>query len=178
MARRRKIAWSPGDLFTVRLPDDTLALGQACELMRPGVAYCVLTSRRGARAALLESRPGPADVIAAVALKSDALDYADWPVIGYQALLVPRSEFANERLAGDGYKKATVYDVALAEEFLAAFHVMRPWDDWNDPHYLDGWLITPDRKPQRLWLRHRFRPHAGMIRQGQTWRAAVVYNPT
>jgi hypothetical protein len=32
---------------------------------------------------------------------------------------------------------STIYDAAIAEDFMNAFYALQPWDDWHNPDYLD-----------------------------------------
>ena len=150
MPRQQNVPWDPGVVFAVPLPDNTAAVGQAIALMLPNVVYCALTDIRLASVSAKPPSLEPSSVVSRVALTREQLDYRAWPLLGEQPLVCTKDDFNNERFASKGYVGATIYDAALAEDFLAAFHALAPWDDWHDPHYLDGWLVSPERKPRVL----------------------------
>ena len=153
MPRKQKISWPLGAVFAVPLPDGTFALGQAIGMMMANVVYCALTATRVASlaaAADAVSALTPVDVVTRQALTREQLDYAAWTVVGRAAPLAAVADFNNERFAKDRYVGATIHDAAVAEEFLAAFHALAPWDDWFDPTYLDSWLVSLDRRPSVL----------------------------
>jgi hypothetical protein len=153
MSRNRKTHWPLGAIFAVALPDGTFALGQAISMMMANVVYCALTDRSvSSIAAATSAVPTltPKDVVARVALTREQLDYAAWPVVGVADPLAAVTHFTNERFAATRYVGATMYDAVVAQDFLAAFHALAPWDDWFDPDFLDAWLVSPDRKPAVL----------------------------
>ena len=119
----------------------------------PNVVYCALTDRRVSSCTSGAPTLRPDDVVALVALTREQLDFGAWPLLGLSSLIATSRDFANERFAASAYAGAKIYDAALAEDFLAAFHALRPWDDWHDPHYLDAWLVSPSRKPRHLLLK-------------------------
>ena len=150
----RKREWSLGSVFAVLLPDGSHALGQAVAVMMPNVVYCALTNQTVQ--VLPDTAPNVTrdNVIARVALTREQLAYGAWTVLGVAPAISRKDEFPNEAFARNGYVGARVYDAAIAEEFLAAFHALVPWDDWHDPRYLDNWLVSPDKKPNNLRYKH------------------------
>jgi len=153
MTRKRRVHWEPGAQFAVPLPDGSYGIGQAIALMMPNVVYCALTSHRALALPAAPAAVSPADVVSRVAVSREQLDYGAWPILAATQLLAEKADFTNEKFASVGYVGAKVYDAALAEEFLAAFHGLAPWDDYHDPHYLDAWLTSPARKPIALRFR-------------------------
>lgn len=150
MARKRKITWEFGAVFAVPLPDGTFGIGQAIAPMMANVIYCAFTRQRvgeidGGVPHLLST-----DVVSRVPVTRVQLDYAAWPILGVAPPCCAKSDFIAEAYAARGYVGATVYDAALAEDFLAAFHALAAWDDWHQPDYLDRWLVSPNAKPQTL----------------------------
>ena len=150
MPRRSKVSWKELDVFAVPLPDGSCAFGQAIGMMMTNVVYCALTDQRAPSVPAAPPSLLPAQVVARVALSREQLDYGAWPILGPARALCARSDFPNERFARSGYVGARIYDAALAEEFLAAFHALACWDAFHDPTYLDQWLVSPSRKPARL----------------------------
>jgi hypothetical protein len=150
MARKRKVPWEFGAVFAVPLPDGTFGLGQAVAAMLPNVVYCAFTKQRTGDLALGMPALTPTDVVSRVPVTREQLDYAAWPVLGNAPMLCTRQDFAAEATAPRGFVGATVYDAALAENFLAAYHALAAWDDWHQPDYLDRWLTSPSVKPAQL----------------------------
>lgn len=140
-------------MFAVPLPDGSHAFGQAIALMMKNVVYCALTERRATT--LAQGRPEltPASVVARVALSREQLDFGAWTALGVAPLVCRKSDFGNERFAGKGYVGAKIFDAALAQDFLAAFHGLAYWDSLHDPKYFDAWLVSPERKPATVRLR-------------------------
>jgi hypothetical protein len=150
MARKRKVTWEFGVVFAVPLPDGTFGVGQAIAAMMANVSYCAFTRLRvgeigGGVPSLLST-----DVVSRVPVTREQLDYAAWPILGVAPLCCAKSDFAAEDYANRGYVGATIYDAALAEDFLAAFHAFAAWDDWHQPDYLNRWLVSPNAKSQTL----------------------------
>ena len=119
-------------------------------MMMPNVVYCAFTSAR--IGALPSTAPvlSSDQVVSRVAVTREQLDHGAWHILGQGAPVADKADFSNEAHAGRRYVGAKIYDAALAEEFLAAFHALTPWDDFHDPQYLDAWLTRPECKPLRL----------------------------
>jgi hypothetical protein len=67
---------------------------------------------------------------------------------------IPRNQFPYENLRKKGsWVGVTVYGAGNVEEFLNAYYGLRAWDDWYHPAYLDGLLLSPDKKPTRLMFK-------------------------
>ncbi len=150
MARKRKVTWEFGAVFAVPLPDGTFGIGQTIAAMMTNVVYCAFTRQRvsgigGGVPGLLST-----DVVSRVPVTREQLDYAAWPILGVAPLCCAKSDFAAEAFANRGYVGATLYDAALAEDFLAAFHALAAWDDWHEPDCLDRWLVSARAKPETL----------------------------
>lgn len=143
-------------MFAVPLPDTTYALGQAVALMSPTLVYCALTDRRVKTLPRTAPTLRPDDVVSRVALTREQLDFGAWPILGTAPPVCAKVDFANERYKRRGYVGAVMYDAALAEDFLAAFHGILPWDEFDpdpespDEEFFGSWLVSPDRKPRKL----------------------------
>jgi len=46
-----------------------------------------------------------------------------------------------------------MYGAGIVNEFLNAYYALRAWDDWYDPAYFDGLLLSPEKKPTRLMFK-------------------------
>lgn len=152
MPRRTRISWHPKALFRIPLPDGNGRLGQVIGLMTPNVAYCAFSSREAS--AGTEALPlQRSEIIAALAVTREQLDYGVWQIVGHAPPVLSIAEFANEKFATMGYVGARIYDGALAEDLLAAYAGLTEWDDWHDPNYLDGLLLPPCTRPAGALLR-------------------------
>ena len=150
MARKRKVTWEFGAVFVVPLPDGTFGIGQAIASMMTNVIYCAFTRQRVGAIGGGVPKLHATDVVSRVPVTREQLDYAVWRVLGVAPLCCAKADFPAEAFANRGYVGAMIYDAALAEDFLAAFHALAAWDDWHQPDYLDRWLVSPSAKPQTL----------------------------
>ena len=152
MPRRSKVPWHLNALFRVPLADHTGRLGQVVGLMMPNVAYCAFSARPvsvGSEASPLQR----SEIVAALAVTREQLDYGVWQIVGHAEPVLAVSAFANEQFASNGYIGARIYDAALVEDLLAAYSGLTLWDDWHDPEYLDGLLLPPCTRPSGVRLR-------------------------
>ena len=94
------------------------------------------------------------DVFAVLFSTRDLLDSGVWRVAGTRGVVVPKELLPFEHLRAAGYVGARVVGSGINTEFLNAFYSLTPWDDWHDPRYLEGLLLSPDKKPQRLAYKH------------------------
>jgi hypothetical protein len=154
--KKRIAPWSPGDYFLIPLADGSRGIGQVLNLMMDNIVSIAITDRRidadspaGSISVGGEAAP-PGDVVSAIATWRDPLDEARWPIVGHGTLLIPREQWPNEEFRARNWVGAKHYNTPLVEEFLSAFHALKPWDAWHDPAYLDKLLISPSKKPAEL----------------------------
>lgn len=142
--------WGPGDLFAVPLLDGSFLLGQvlAHEPQAMNGVSCALFDQRFNN----NNAPRPAiDAIFSILLVTrDLLDRGVWQIVGNSPIDVPRSAFPFENLRPAGFVGATIRGSRIVNEFANAFCGLHPWDDWANPDYLDGLLISPAKKPKHL----------------------------
>jgi hypothetical protein len=113
--------------------------------------------------------PEAKDLIAVLYVTRDLLDSGHWRVVPHQRAGLQQqlseafyARFPHLRwrhfvdideLKPSGYIGLTIHGSANVTSFLNAFHKLSPWNDFFDPNYLDGLLISKDRKPTDLLLK-------------------------
>jgi hypothetical protein len=155
MGKRRQ-RWQVGDVFLVRTKDGLDVVGQIVgrESTVLNSVSCAFYDKRlqdGDDIDVVEL-PGTR-VFSVVFVTRDLLDNGTWRVVSHRPVTIPRNWLPYEHLRESGYVGAKVIGSRIVGEFLNAFYGLAPWDDWKDPAYLDGLLISPDKKPAKLVLK-------------------------
>lgn len=154
MKKNRRQQWKVGDIFTVPQLDGNKSIGQVLDIPLPNIVSCAFFDIRVSGDqpvrdfAFAEEDHGK--IVAAIWTTPDLLHLGKWVVIGHQQPQLPREAFPNEELRGSRWVGAKTYGSGNVEKFLDAFYSLRAWDDWHDPTYLDGLLISPEKKPENL----------------------------
>lgn len=151
-ARKRKQAWTVGDVFAIPPADGRHGVGQVI-----GREAAVLNSVTIALFDVAVSEPDEAAVgdlsmgrvFSLLFTTRDLLDSARWQVVASRAVAVPRDRFPYEHTRASGWIGARVIGAGIVEEFVNAYFGLTAWDAWKDPRYLDGLLLSPDKKPCR-----------------------------
>jgi hypothetical protein len=154
MAKRRQ-QWRVGDVFLVPTRDTQAVLAQVVG-QEAGVlnsATCAFFDQRIPRASEWTGILPVQKVFSVLFVTRDLLDSGAWRVLGHQPVRVPREMFPYENLRDAGFVGAKVIGSGIVMEFLDAFYRLVPWDDWKDPHYLDGLLISAAKKPPDVLLK-------------------------
>ena len=73
-----------------------------------------------------------------------------WQLMRNKPIEIAKKDFPNEKFKTKNWIGAKHYDAALLEDFLNSFYALLPWDDWFNPNYLDEFLVSLDKKPQKL----------------------------
>ncbi|MGN6224843.1 hypothetical protein [Pseudoxanthomonas sp.] len=150
MARRRIQKWSEGSIFLVPLMDETNCLGQVIG-HEPDALNSVAIALFDIRGHWDEEKDvpilGKEAVFSLVLVTRELLDSGHWRVLGERASDMPGEMRPYERLRATGFIGAKIRGSGIVEEFANAFYGLAPWDDWYIPDYLDGFLISPDKKP-------------------------------
>jgi hypothetical protein len=156
MSRRRQ-QWRIGDVFAVENADGQRTIGQIV-----GQESEVLNSVSCAFFDLRLGKEGNLDTIgdselddpfAVLFVTRDLLDNGVWPVIGRRPVRLGRDQLPYEQLRDSGFVGAKVIGTKIVGEFLNAYRGLTPWDDWKDPAYLDGLLVSPEKKPPGIVLK-------------------------
>lgn len=152
---KKRTKWKVGDIFVVPQTDGESSIGQIVG-QEPDALNSVICAFYDFRLQPNREMPNalPAErVISILFVTRDLLDSGDWSIIGH-------TEPANLRLISasleDSKQKKFVGVKIIGSgnviRFLNAYFGLAPWDDWSDPNYLDGFLISPDKKPNNLVL--------------------------
>ena len=156
MGRKRQ-EWTVGDLFLVPTLDGEFGLGQVI-----GREPSVLNSAAIALFDRQVSAPGEAlgcevsfaHVFSILFVTRDLLDSAKWRVVGRKPVEILPSAFPFEDKRASGFVGAKVVGSGNVATFVNAYFGLSPWDDWQDPEYLTGLLIRPERVPPRRILKN------------------------
>ena len=150
MARRKTQKWTKGSIFLVPLMDETNCLGQVVG-REPDALNSVAIALFDIRGNWEEEEDVPAlgkeAVFSLVLVTRDLLDSGRWRVLGERASGILGERRPYEDLRAIGFVGAKIRGSGLVEELANAFYGLAPWDDWYLPDYLDGFLISSDRKP-------------------------------
>jgi hypothetical protein len=152
MAKKQK--WQAGENFLVPLKDGTFAQGQvvisAMEAMNS--ALCVFSSARYHEKPLFLHAPKLEDSIAVLFVTRDWLDSGRWQVVSNEPNVWSADYINFDTLEEKGFVGSKIIGSAIVENFLNAFHCLEPWNDFHDPRYLDGLLLSPNLKPATVFL--------------------------
>lgn len=151
---KRKIKWANGDVFAVPLCDGSFAIGQVLDLMMVNQVRVALYSEifPSLESISFSCICQPEHLISLVASSREQLDYNVWKILSNKPVAVSIENYPNEQYRSKGWVGAIHYDAALLEDFLEAFHLLRPWDDWFNPNYFDSFLVSIDKRPENLIL--------------------------
>jgi hypothetical protein len=156
MGKRRQ-AWKVGDVLLVKLKDGSFVVGQIVGQERDvlnSVSCAFFDLRVKSEEELDRIDELPLDKIFAVLFVTrDLLDDGVWRVVGSRRVTLPKAQLPFERLRAGGFVGARVNGSGNVTDFLNAFYGLMPWDGWHDPNYLDGFLISPDKKPAKLMFK-------------------------
>lgn len=154
--KRKKTAWSIGDVFAISLNNGKYALGHVLSQRLPNTIRIALYDE------VIDSLEGndintlcrEADLISLIEVTKEQIDFGVWKVIGNKPTIIPVIRHANEQYRNaDPYLNGVgsgIYDAAIAEDFVNAFYALLPWDDWYKPDVLDELLINASKKPTNL----------------------------
>jgi hypothetical protein len=144
--------WKIGDIFTIRLDDQSYALGQiigreAQVLNSVSIALFDIRLESTSKAEVVLS----ADRLYSVLFVTrDLLDNGTWKVIGNARVEVPLQNFPYESLRRTGFVGAKVTGSGIVRNFVRAFYGFCPWDYYLDPEYFDKLLSSPTKRPKQL----------------------------
>jgi hypothetical protein len=146
-----KQAWRPGDVFTIHQRDGICSIGQVIEPIMTNVVSCAFYDIRVS----CNEATGPFDLslrhlVTLLSVSREQLDFGQWKVVAHEPVAVDAELWPNEEFRGNRWVGAKIYDASIAEEMLDAYNGLVPWDDWNDPEYLDKLLVSADRKPKHV----------------------------
>jgi Immunity protein 26 len=153
MGKRRQ-SWKVGDVFLIRLKDESFVVGQIVGQEKDALnsVSCTFFDLRVTSEREVDGVSDlPLDKLVSVLFVTrDLLDSHAWRVVGNRGVNLPRRLLPFEGLRKQGWVGASVTGSGIVEKFLNAYYGLAPWDAWYDPHYLDELLISPDKKPATL----------------------------
>lgn len=153
--RRNTQNWEEGSVFLVPLSDGDYGVGQVIAREREllnSVAVALYDQRLQDGAGSGVPQVSPDSLISLVYVTRDLLNSGRWKVVGKVDGHHPSFTMPFEHLRGGGFIGARVQGSAITESFLNAFYGLEPWDDWYLPDFLDGFLVSPDKKPHERLL--------------------------
>lgn len=150
-----KQTWKASDVFLIPNADGQFTPGQviAHEKRTLHSASCAFFDQRVA--SLDEARTLKLDLtkcFSALLVTPDGLDEGVWPVVGNQPIVLPKKFWPYDELLSKKKRGAIVEGSGIVNDFLDAFYALRAWDDWFKPDFLDGMLLSPEKKPKNLML--------------------------
>jgi hypothetical protein len=150
-ARRKKVDWSVGDVFHIPLADGDVVLAQIVGRGGPlnSVTIAMFDVKcKPSDAANAASFIEASRAFAVLFVTRDLLDIGVWPILGPKPIAIPDSFHPYEHLREIRFVGAKVIGSAIINEFANAYYGLAPWDDWKDPRYLDGLLLSSAKKPR------------------------------
>jgi hypothetical protein len=149
---KKRIVWKSGDIFSIKLSNDSYCFGQILDLQMENVVRCALFNEISptTNGLSLTEICSLKNLISLVATTREQLDYDIWKIIGYKVVEVSQENYPNEQFRNNGWVGAKIYDAAIIETFLEAYFGLMPWDAWADPQYFDKLLIDKSKKPDTL----------------------------
>jgi len=146
----KKKQWDSGSVFLIPLKDGTECIGQVIRreksvLNSVAIALFDMKGKWSSGQSLPSLRAE--DIFSAILATKDLLDSGRWVVLDEEIISVSDDMRPYENLRETGFIGAKVRGSGLVEEFANAFYGLVPWDDWYVPDYLDGFLVSPDKKP-------------------------------
>jgi hypothetical protein len=149
--RQKRQSWQVGDVFAIPTSDGQVAIGQVIgrepDMMRSATVALFDERHASPDAARLDGALIPKTVFAVLFATTNHLDSGAWPVIDRREVAVDPRRNPYEHTRSSGFVGATVTGANIVNEFVNAFYGLVPWDDWQDPNYLDSLLISKDVKP-------------------------------
>lgn len=124
---RRRLKWSPGDLFAVPLSDGTFGLVQAIAPVEKWAVDFALLACRLPKPELAKM-PESSDAVGVCASWRTAITGGHLAFVGHCELLIPMEACPNQQLIAAGAIGVTHVDWGLLQDFLSAYHGLFPWN--------------------------------------------------
>jgi hypothetical protein len=154
MTKKKRQIWVPGDLFLVHLKDGSKVVGQIVAQERDvlnSVTCAFFDWRSNSPSEIKACSVLPYEkVFSVIFVTRDLLDNGVWEIAGNHPVNLPKNLFPYEANRSTGFVGARVFGSGIVNKFLNAYYRLAPWDDWKKPNYLDGLLLSQDKKPSGL----------------------------
>lgn len=152
--RKKKFNWTQYDIFAIPLNNGKYAIGHVLDQRMPNTIRIaiydeVIDSLESVNVSeLCKSEK----LLSLLEVTKEQIDFGVWKVIGNKPTTIPISRYPNEQYRDKKWAGSSIYDAALAEDFVNAFYALIPWDDWYVPNFLEEFLIDKSKKPTNLIL--------------------------
>jgi hypothetical protein len=143
-----------GDVFFIPLVDGSFSVGQLLQITPEALNSYVC--------AFFDVRVPDDSVDAATDINNctpfavlfvtpESLKRGYWPILRNVKLAAEVEQYIPIRsLEAAEFVGATIIGAGNIRKFIDAYYGLRPWDDWHDPGYLDGLLVSKDRRPANV----------------------------
>jgi hypothetical protein len=154
----RSQKWQDGDCFAIPLNDGGHLLGQILknEPKAMNSVSCALFNQRIAPGE--QPEPRIELLIATLLTTPELLKSGRWKVTHPAKIEVPIEKFPYEHLRAKSWVGAKIRGARIVANFANAYCGLHEWDCYADPDYMDGLLISPDKKPAKLLYKPKQTP--------------------
>lgn len=152
---KKKYPWQSGDVFLVENKDGKYTVGQvlAFETRTLHSSACAFFDLRvDSQKDEINAKLDINLCFSTLLSTTVGLDRGIWKVVERRPLLLPKTAYPYYELFSRKQPGAMIWDSALVEGFLNAFHSLQPWDDSYDPNFYDALLLNTSKKPKDLIL--------------------------
>ena len=153
----KKQTWDVGDCFTLTLCDGSFSVGQVIgyEPEAMNSAICAFYAQRFPNRNVAHCNGLTDDLLVAVLFVTrDLIDSGDWAVGGHEAPIDAYRYFDLIDLKANGFVGLKIIGSGIVIDLMNAYFGLQPWDDFHNRSYLDGLLVSPDRRPANVVLLH------------------------
>jgi hypothetical protein len=149
---KRKQKWAVGDVFAIPLSNNKYALGQIVsqepELMKSATIALFDQSFDSIDDIDISFLCDSNKLYSVLFVTLNHIENGKWCVLGGGSTIeIETDNMPFEHTRSSGFIGAKVVGSGIVNDFVNAFFGLLPWDDWNDPQYLDSLLISADLKP-------------------------------
>src|SRR5262245_6301236 len=152
MARRKQV-WKVGDVFAIGAQDGSFCAGQIIgheAALLNSATIALFEHRSNSPSELLQRELTIERAFSLMFVTRDQLDAGAWQVVGDRPVSIDRSWFPYEATRAHGWIGARVIGTKIVQEFVDAYFGLVPWDDWQDPEYLDKLLLPSRSRPANV----------------------------
>lgn len=140
-----------GDVFTIRLTDGSILLGQVLDFQLKHIIRCAFFNERFQEIEQIgEYICKENNVIALLSVTKEYFISRKWKIIGNKPIDIFVENYSNERFRNSGWVGAKIYNASIIEDFLNAFYTLSPWDIYYNTEYFDDLLYDKKLKPMNL----------------------------
>jgi hypothetical protein len=174
-----------GDVFLVPLEDGSYGLGQilSYEPAALNTVGCAFYDLRVVNGPSLDiPAPLPQDRVISILLTTkDLLNRAVWPVVTHRAVSTSESRRPYEKYRAKQWVGAKISGSGIINDFLNAYHGLRPWNVYLEEDYFDHMLAPGLKRPDTVVVLDppaRAEWRARVQRESEAKRAALAVRPT